>query len=101
VALTSKLTDANNVQQPQLASQRIAVKAFHSRSAKEVEATSLAASKSIPASSSAHTTPSITQSKCNISAVTNKDTDNNVEDENSDDQPKRCKYFAFMSQVVN
>jgi hypothetical protein len=105
VAPTAKLTDTNNTEQPRLTFQRKAVKAFHSRRAQETEATSLANNpsiQSIPALSSNNTTPTIPL-QTHLSTVTNRDTNSNqhVEDEDSDDQPKPHKSLIFTSQIVN
>ncbi len=102
VASTSRLTDPNNTKWPQLTSQQKAVEAFHSRY-KEVEATLLqVTNQSIPSSSSTHITPSINQSKHNLSADTDSDTDNNklVKDDSGDEQPKHRKSLVFTSQMA-
>jgi hypothetical protein len=108
VAPTSKLTDPNNTERPQLTSQRKAVEAFHSRYPKEAEAKSLqvgeVANQSIATSSSAHITPSTNRSKRNLSADTDSETDKNnlVEDDSGDEQPKHCKSpsLVFISQMA-
>ena len=106
VALTSKLTDANNAEQPQLMFQQKAVEAFHSCHAEEAEAALQVANPSIqtiPAPSSDNMTPTMPPPRHKLSTVTNKDTDSNQhdEDENGDDQPKPHKSLIFTSQIVN
>jgi hypothetical protein len=101
VAPTSRLTDANNTEQTQLAFQRKAVEAFHSRRAQEAE--DIPSIQMVPVPSSDNVTPTITPPKRNISTVTDKDgdSDKHVEDEDSDDQPKPRKSLVFTSQTVH
>ena len=107
-APTSKLTDANNTERPQLPFQRKAVEAFRSRRAQELAGgTSLANPliQSIPALPSDNTTLTIPPQppKHNRSTVMDKDTDGdqNVEDKNIDDQRKPRKSLISTSQTVN
>ena len=105
-APTSKLTDANNTEQPQLLFQRKAVEAFRSCQAQELAGgTSLTDPliQSIPALPSDNTTLTIPPwpPKHNCSTVMDKDTDGdqNVEDKNSDDQHK--PHRSLISETVN
>jgi hypothetical protein len=101
VAPTSRLTDANNTEQLQLAFQQKVVEVFHSCHAQEAE--DISTIQMVPVPSSDNVTPTITPPKRNLSTVTNKDgdSDKHVEDEDSDDQPKLCKSLVFTSQTVH